>query len=188
MSDKDQAHSFSSSSSSSMSPSDSGTQTKILTSLLLPETVYVSGLPLFLCGWNMPMTMTSAINEGCPIYHLNGYLLYPRLLMGGIPIEGITLRKMNGVWIIHRDDDYGGRRSFISKVITEEQDTPFGSWTVSGSACGAKVTSDKPWPYLRFLWEKKRRIFVSLFLRERKKTKKRKHSFFTPSLSFFFFF
>jgi len=151
MSDKDQAHSFSSSSSSSMSPSDSGTQTKILTSLLLPETVYVSGLPLFLCGWNMPMTMTSAINEGCPIYHLNGYLLYPRLLMGGIPIEGITLRKMNGVWIIHRDDDYGGRRSFISKVITEEQDTPFGSWTVSGSACGAKVTSDKPWPYLRFL-------------------------------------
>nr|QYA18382.1 hypothetical protein KOM_12_112 [Clandestinovirus] len=86
-----------------------------------PNQIRVKGLPFMLQGWNNVYYKTNEISDGKPVYRLNPYTLYYT-----IPIIGVTIRKVDGVWVLQRDCDdsplmnlnkYGG------------QDDPFGFWS-----------------------------------------------------------
>jgi hypothetical protein len=105
---------------------------------MYPDKIKMSGLPIYLCGWNCELYKTKEESEGVPVYTMDDYCLY-----GLINIIGIYIKKYNGVWVLQRECD-----SYPSgiKKIGNDQISPFGTWTY-----GAKLhTVKKPWYFKLF--------------------------------------
>jgi len=92
-----------------------------------PQQIRMSGLPFMLQGWNNVYYKTSDISDGCPVYRLDSYNLYWL-----ISIIGVRIMRIDGVWVIWRNGDYGPID--IKKYGQSPQPDPFGSWSN-----GAKV-------------------------------------------------
>jgi hypothetical protein len=108
-------------------------------SIIWPDHIRMSGLPLSLCGYNTLFVKTDRVSEGCPEYELQPYTLF--VFIG---IIGLRIFKSNGQWVAcHFYPDYDGSTSSVpheyythsrvlSKLSYQEQVTPFGEWSRGG--------------------------------------------------------
>ena len=89
---------------------------------LFPAQIKVSGLPFMLQGWNAKYYKTSDTSDGCPTYRLEPYNLYKM-----IAIIGVTIKRINGGWVLQRDCDLFP--TSMAKYGANPQGDPFGEWS-----------------------------------------------------------
>jgi hypothetical protein len=87
-----------------------------------PATIKISGLPLFLCGWNTVFTITDQTSNGLPVYHMRGYTLY-----WFFRILSARILNVKGQWFLQRDCDEDG--TYILHKSVGCQLSPIGFWS-----------------------------------------------------------
>lgn len=93
-----------------------------------PESIAMSGLPIYWSGWNNKFHKTSQLSDDCPVYQLAGYNM-----VGVIPIIGATIYRKDGIWRFRRECDEDEPEFLgIRKYGTSSQTDPFGHWTHNG--------------------------------------------------------
>ena len=90
-----------------------------------PQQIRMRGLPFMLQGWNNVYYKTGELSDGCPVYRLDSYNLYYL-----VAIISVRIMRLNGVWVIHRDGDFGPLD--IKKYGAGPQGDPFGEWSNGG--------------------------------------------------------
>jgi hypothetical protein len=83
-------------------------------------------------GWNNSYYKTNEMSDGCPIYRLDAYTLY-----WFIPIIGVEIKRVNGLWGFYRECDRGFA-TFTKN--TGDKGHLFGKWGPYGGPYGMEVS------------------------------------------------
>jgi len=94
---------------------------KLTPSKPAPETVTMSGQPMFLMGWNGPFKLQPHTKNGRPVYRRAG------VSVGLIPIIDVEIWYEPDLkcWVLHRDPD--GPQKFVKRSM-HSNETPIGPW------------------------------------------------------------
>jgi len=102
-----------------------------------PKKIKISGLPFIDHGWNNILKKYDfKESDGCPVYHLDKYWLY-----GIIPIVGIRMMRIDGVWQVLRNDPFSPGTD-IHQQNGEDNSSPVGKWITGTTEVTVEAVED----------------------------------------------